>query len=132
LPRTQFVDPVGHVDGGVEGDREDPGCHDSVVFSVRYTIRVEPASASTMPASWNPVGAAPKNSSDRTIVSTGASALVTGATIDALPRLIAITRNSAPTALSSWVPAVSAGACHGNPSGSPPIISTATGISSSP
>ncbi len=65
-------------------------------------------------------------------VSAGARALVVGATMEALPRASAITRNSAPTALSTWVPAVNAGACQGKSVGMPPSEISATGIRSSP
>ena len=44
----------------------------------------------------------------------------------------AITRNSAPTALSTWVTAVNAGACQGKSVGKPPTMISATGIRSSP
>ena len=66
------------------------------------------------------------------MVSAGASALVVGATMEALPRPSAITRNSAPMALSSWVPAVNAGACQGKSVGMPPRENSATGIRSRP
>src|SRR5882757_9612893 len=67
-----------------------------------------------------------------TIVSAGASALVVGATMVALPRDSAITRNSAPTALRSCVAAVSTGACQGKSVGMPPREIRASGIRASP
>src|SRR5690242_14946619 len=69
---------------------------------------------------------------DTTMVRAGASALVVGATMLALPRLSAITKNNAPTALSSCVAAVNAGACHGKSVGKPPSEISATGISRIP
>jgi len=65
------------------------------------------------------------------MVSAGASALVVGATMVALPRDSAITRNRAPTALRIWVAAVNAGACQGKSVGMPPREISATGTRSS-